>query len=242
MKMNSMTDDSILTAIDGRRRVAVEHVQPAVDCGRFPIKRTVGDRVHVTADVFADGHDVVRAALLSRQRGTDDWHTAPMTPLGNDLWQGEFTVEELGQYEYTVRGWVDAFETWHRDLKKRITPGRTSRSICKSAPNSSARLLNVPPGRTRERLRHWQTVLAGGTSVETYQAAAAEMEELSTRHPDLRFAVQCERPLPVEVDRTRARFSTWYELFPRSTSTDPDAPRHAARLHWLAAAAGRDGL
>ncbi len=228
-----MTDESILTAIEGRRRVAVERVRPAVDCGRFPIKRTVGERVLVTADVFADGHDVVQAALLSRKRGGCDWHATPMAPLGNDVWQGEFTVEELGQCEYAVRGWVDAFETWHRDLQKRITADQDITVDLQIGAQLLAEAAGRAEGADADRLMHWQSVLSAGTTVATYEAAAEELEALTARYPDLRFAVECP-PLVVEVDRPRARFSTWYELFPRSTAGD--ATRHGTLrdcIGWL---------
>ena len=138
-------DAPCLAAIEGRRRVAIENVKPIVDCGRFAIKRLVGQQVVVSADVFADGHDVVRAVLLSRLQEPTAWHESPMSDLGNDRWQGEFTVAQIGRYEYTVEGWVDAFETWHRDLRK-AHRGRTglSRPTWSLEPSSSARLPSGP--------------------------------------------------------------------------------------------------
>src|SRR3972149_9985460 len=105
-----------------QRRGVMEHVRPQVDCGRFPIKRVVGERVVVRADVFADGHDVVAAVLLYRKSGDDSWREAPMTALGNDEWTASFTVEDLGRYEYTVEGWVDRFASWRGGVWEK-TPG-----------------------------------------------------------------------------------------------------------------------
>jgi len=107
-----------------QRRVVIEHVRPQVDCGRFPIKRVVGERVVVRADVFADGHDVVAAVLLYRKSGDDSWREAPMTALGNDEWTASFTVEDLGRYEYTVEGWVDRFASWRVELSKKAAAGQ----------------------------------------------------------------------------------------------------------------------
>ena len=91
---------------DGRQRVIIERVEPEIDAGRFPIKRTVGERVVVEADIFPDGHDVVSAVL---KVGDKEW---PMKPLVNDRWRGEFAVSELGLHSYTIEAWVNHFETW----------------------------------------------------------------------------------------------------------------------------------
>src|SRR5882724_6241583 len=98
-------------------RVAIEHIQPALDCGRFPIKRIVGQTIVVTADVFSDGHDVVSATLRYRLAGAVAWREAPFTPLGNDAWRGEFVVDAVGRWEYVVEGWNDHFLTWLHDAQ-----------------------------------------------------------------------------------------------------------------------------
>src|SRR5690349_10823987 len=100
-------------------RVVIESVRPQVDCGRYPVKRAVGESVRVEADVFTDGHDAVVAELLWRAAGESEWQRTSMTFLGNDRWSAQFPVEKLGRYEYTVRGWTDMFLTWQRDLAKR---------------------------------------------------------------------------------------------------------------------------
>src|SRR5262245_25888087 len=105
---------------DTRRRVVIEGVLPEIDTGRFPIKRVVGERVVVEADVFADGHDELTAVLLHRRADETAWTETPMTLVVNDRWRGEFRVEEMGRYRYSVRGWVDPFATWRRDLEKRL--------------------------------------------------------------------------------------------------------------------------
>jgi len=110
-----------MQGVKSRPRVVIENVQPEIDAGRFPIKRTVGDNVVVEADVFADGHDEISAVLLYRKgEGGGPWSSVPMTALGNDRWQARFTVQGVGRYTYTVRGWIDHFKTWRRDLRKRL--------------------------------------------------------------------------------------------------------------------------
>ena len=105
---------------EGRRRVIIEGITPQVDCGRFAAKRTVGDQVRVEADVFTDGHDAIAASVLARREGSKDWIEIPMKALVNDRWEAAFRVGELGRYGFKVQGWVDHFETWRRDLLKRI--------------------------------------------------------------------------------------------------------------------------
>src|ERR1700730_3277549 len=108
---------------DGRRRVVVEGVQPEIDCGRFAIKRITGDTVTVEADVFADGHDVVTGILGWRRHGTKQWTEMPMEDLGNDRWRASFVPEEIGNYDFVVRGWVDHFATWWRGMQKKREAG-----------------------------------------------------------------------------------------------------------------------
>src|SRR6202035_1732 len=107
-----------------RRRVVIEGVEPEVNCGRFPIKRVVGERVVVEADAFTDGHDALACQLLWRPERVERWSETAMKALPNDRWRGEFTVSEVGRYVYTLLGWVDPFKTWRRDLRKRVEAGQ----------------------------------------------------------------------------------------------------------------------
>ena len=109
---------------DGRRRVVIERVQPQIDCGRFPIKRVIGETVVVEADVFADGHDQVACQLLYWREDDKVVQSSPMLAIGNDRWRGEFPVLTVGRYGYTVEGWIDRFKTWRGDLMKRIEAGQ----------------------------------------------------------------------------------------------------------------------
>src|SRR5687768_5562362 len=105
-------------------RVVIESVRPQVDGGRYPVKRVVGEEVEVEADVFADGHDAVFCELLHKYESETEWRAVPMEFRHNDHWAASFTVEKLGRYQYKVRGWVDPFLTWRRDLVKRRDAGQ----------------------------------------------------------------------------------------------------------------------
>jgi starch synthase (maltosyl-transferring) len=176
-------------------------VKPQVDCGRYPVKRALGDQVLVEADVFTDGHDAVVAELLFRRKDSPEWNRTAMTFHGNDHWSASFRVDKLGRYEYTVRAWTDAFLTWQRDLAKRKEAGQDL-----SVDFLIGGALSCNP------------VLkdAAQSAEERYRVAMS----LKSPPPDGAKVKTYERTLEVIVDPVRARFSTWYELFPRSVRGD----------------------
>ncbi len=215
---------------EGRQRVVIEDVRPQVDSGRFPAKRVVGERFVVTAAVFGDGHDVVAARLVYRKQGERAWRSEPMLPLGNDIWSGSFVVESEGSYQYSVEGWVDDFATWLRDFKKRSDAGQDLSLAWQSGAllveKASRRAKKGDAKRLREAMVEFR---ARGESREPSGEAsqgvpAADVIALMERCPDLRFGSRYKPDLELEVDRERAGFSAWYELFPRSTS--PVEGRH----------------
>lgn len=193
----------------------IERVRPQVDGGRFAIKRVVGETVGVEAQVFADGHDQISCQILYWQdRGAEQ--SAPMKPLGNDLWRGQFSVGALGRYHYTVEGWIDRFLTWRTDLTKRIAAGQDVHVEMLIG----AQLLEDSAMRTgsgdADQLRQWAHKLRAACTPERQQAVAFDEELLSLvrRYPERHLTSRYERELPVIVDREKARFSAWYEVFP----------------------------
>ena len=132
---------------DVLRRVVVEGVEPQVDCGRFPIKRVSGDPVTVTADIHADGHDVVAAVALYRRAGEETWSETPMQAVGNDRWEATFAVDGLGRYEYSIEGWIDRFASWRHELSKKIGSGQdVSSELLEGAAILADVLSRIPQG------------------------------------------------------------------------------------------------
>ena len=225
-------------ARNGRVRVVIEGVEPEVDGGRFPAKRVVDDRVAVEADAFADGHDVIVCRLLYRHESETDWSEAPMLPLGNDRWRGEFTVPRLGRYRYTVTGWADPFLSWRSEFARRADADLPA--AAKVGSLLLARAANRAAAEDAARLRLAGQQLARAAAPEELRrlGLSEEMAALASRYPDRRASAIYDRELVVVVDRERARFSSWYELFPRSTSPQPG--RHGtfrdveARLPYVA--------
>ena len=199
--------------VNGRSRVVVESVTPQIDGGRFAVKRVVGDRVRVEADVFGDGHDLVRAHLHYRHAGEADWRAEEMTALGNDHWAASFSVDRLGFYEYTVVGEVDHFVTWRSELKKRQDAGQDLDLPMKTG----ALLIEATAKRAGKedagQLRKFAAKVRSGSIEAAFDDALLELEK---KHPETEMQTRYERTLRVWVDRERARFSSWYELFPRS--------------------------
>jgi len=215
-------DRSVLPAGEGRCRVAIEHLEPSVDDGRFAVKRILGETVTVTVDAFADGHDTVCAVLQVRAPGETTWTQTALQPLGNDLWQGTFECQKLGRYEFAVLAWTDAFETWQRDLTKRLAAGQDVRVDLLIGARLIAQAAHRASEVDGESLLVWQELLTNGpNAVETYQARGAQLLELMRRYPDLSLATRSEPVRGVQVEPERARYSTWYELFPRSCAEQP---------------------
>lgn len=220
---------------DGRIRVVIEGIRPAVDDGRFSIKRVEGDTVEVEADVLADGHDVVACALLWRRAGETAWQRTPMTPLGNDRWKAAFTVDSVGRWEYTIGAWVDPFLSWRSDFARRVDPedvniaARTGAQLITQTARRAAPATDLTakgPG-DATLLQAWadelQAAAERGADVATLQALGLDeaRSALARRHPDLQHENIHPKVYGVTVDPVRARFSSWYEFFPRSASPDP---------------------
>lgn len=213
---------------EGRRRVVVDRVEPEVDAGRFAAKGVVGDPVVVRADVFTDGHDEPSCALLWRAEGDPTWSEAPMDLLGNDRWEGRFEVDRIGRYEFTVIGWIDHFKTWRHDLRKRVDAGQEidvdlrigARLVEQAAEAADDAAATEAAGALSERAAQLRDA-----DIPQHERAERALEntlaDLMAQWAPRRFVTRYRRELPVEVERKRARFSSWYEMFPRSTASEP---------------------
>jgi starch synthase (maltosyl-transferring) len=225
---------------DGRKRVVIESVKPEIDGGRFAVKRTVGERVIVEADAFTDGHDAISVVLLHRSNGDLDWTESPMAPLVNDRWRGEFTVSSVGRCRYTIRAWVDRFLTWRRDLEKRIRAKQAATVDLLVGAELIEEAAAEAHADDRRRLEARAQRLRSSPAPDELAALCRdeELARLMHRWAPRRFATTYPRELAVIVDRERARFSSWYEMFPRSASPEPG--RHGtlrdveARLPYVA--------
>jgi starch synthase (maltosyl-transferring) len=195
-------------------RIVIEHPHPAVDGGRFPAKAVVGDRVDVSADLFRDGHDVLRAVVKYRAPGARKWHEQPLhhtdAHVRGDRWAGSFPVDRMGDWEWTIEAWVDPFAAWREELERKIAFGQDdlSSELEEGALMIEAAGVALAVATLRDPKAPLGARYDAALGTELYAA----MEAVQPRHE----ATELKPHLTVEVDRERARFSTWYELFPRS--------------------------
>jgi starch synthase (maltosyl-transferring) len=221
---------------DGQCRAVIDALQPQIDGGRFAVKRVVGEALDVRAHVFCDGHDVVRARLCWRQEAATDWCEAEMQAQGNDEWTARCTPDAQGRWRYTVCAWVDHFRSWRAELLRRVELAdilvavRVGAELLRAAAQRST-------GADSAQLQAWaqewqgraeQAALAPIAELDRVAPEVAALKllaldvavaELADRYPDRRHAVWWSfQGLPLVVDRARAAFSSWYEMFPRSAA------------------------
>lgn len=204
---------------EGRKRVVLEGVTPEIDGGRFPIKRVRGEQVVVEVDAFSDGHDMLSCILRYRHEDATDWNEVPMEPLGNDRWRGAFRVADIGIYRYTLIAWIDRFASWCRDLAKKVEADQDVTLDLLVGAELVERASKQASGSAAEQLRAWASRLREERCGVPARVQVALDDVLATtmqEHADRAFAATYGRELAVVVDRERARFSTWYEMFPRS--------------------------
>jgi starch synthase (maltosyl-transferring) len=212
-----------------RRSIVIERVSPQLDGGRHPVKRVVGDHLLVTADLVADGHDLLDAALLLRADDEDDWREASMRPIEDDRWSGHLELTRNRWHRYAVEAWRDAYGSWRQGLHKKVGAGvEVTTEIEEGRLLVEAALARAERAEAADDLRILRaavTALRRARS-EAGRVAAIDTDEVLAamrRHPDRSFASRSAE-LPLVVDRARARFGAWYELFPRSQGRDPKRP------------------
>ena len=225
---SSAVADGILDALeipaDQNSRVVIEGITPQVEAGRFPAKAALGESVRVEADCFADGHDELGAMLLHRRPGEPVWSETPMHALPNDRWRADFEPLALGAYEFTVEAWIDPFGSWVRDLAKRVEAGQDVGvdllAGAQLVEEAAARAGRADATMLRAAARKLRATGPRSATTAVKSALAPELTALVSRHPDRSSASRYPAALEVSVDPALARFSSWYEMFPRSTGAD----------------------
>ncbi len=230
-----------MTEKESRKRVVIEDVQPEIDGGRFPIKRTIGEKVRVEADIFTDGHDLITGVLLFRRQKDPTWQEAPMIPMANDRWRGEFPVKVLGRYQYTLKAWIDHFLSWRRDFEKKLKAGQEIEVDLLKGATLVAATAQRATGKDRKKLLEMTAFLrsTGDENDKISLVLDDTLQKLMAEYPDRTLATAYPKDLEVLVEREKARFSSWYEIFPRSASSKPGShgtfKESAARLPYIAA-------
>jgi len=208
---------------EGRQRAIIEAVTPEIDGGRYAIKRTVGEYVVVEADIFADGHDQLSAVLCFREAGAEGWQEIFMDPIGNDRWRAQFQVTQIGQASYRILAWVDPFKTWQQDLYKRVEAEQDvsvelligAELIERAAQQQSGDRGGGAEHSLQAKLRNYAQTLRQGGDPAIEAALSPTLGSLMQVYGERPF-VSTYPERRVWVDPVKARFSAWYELFPRS--------------------------
>ena len=199
-----------------RRRVVIDRVGPEVDGGRFAVKRIRGDEVVVEADIICDGHEELDCRLHVRHGETGQWAVTPMACEGNDLWKASFIADRIGLWHFFLTARIDSFATWLRDLGRREQAGDdlqvelvTGSQIVSAASHSAPAAIaaEIEQFAIKVRSPSWKDVVHSD-----------RLRELMSLYSDRRDETRLDQPRPIWVDRARARFSSWYEVFPRSWS------------------------
>ena len=205
--------------------VVIQNVWPEIDHGRYPVKREVGDRLEVWADIFKEGHDKIAAVLKFRRRDEPEWRETPMTleNAGLDRWRGVAVLTENARYLYTIEAWMDEFETWRDGAQKKTDAGQTISLELLEGRRILERALTVARGEDRDWL---DRTLRAFDQARTEDDRARlllspETRAVMARCPDRSNATEYAPLLEVTVDRVAARFAAWYEMFPRSQGTEP---------------------
>lgn len=202
-----------------QKRVVIDAVKPQINCGEFFIKRIVNEVINIDANVLVDGHDVIAASVLFKHEKARKWEEVRMQLIENDEWKASFTVAKQGFYAYKVQGWVDYALNWQHGIERKIEDGQHVKSELLEGITYLEPLLKKVKGKDKNYL---EKCIEFFSQVKHYDKAIneAQSERLHSifyTYPE-KVLVNETKELQVYVDRKKARFSTWYEFFPRSTS------------------------
>ncbi|QKJ63731.1 alpha-1,4-glucan--maltose-1-phosphate maltosyltransferase [Flavobacterium sp. M31R6] len=207
--------------MQNQTRIIIENVLPQLNGGSFAIKRIVGQKVVVTADVFSDGHDVIQCCVKFKHESENNWQDVRMTPTHNDEWFAEFHVEKQGKYTYFIEGWVDYALNWQHGTERKINDNQYVKSELLEGAEYIRAILNTVDASENEYLNrlvyYFTTESEYDNAVQ--EAKSEELTRIFNKYPIL-FLENKSIDLEIYVDRKKALFSTWYEFFPRSASEE----------------------
>lgn len=206
-----------------QHRVIIQNVYPEINNGKYYIKRVPNQKIHVRADIFGDGHDVVRASLLYRKVGEAAWTEVFMEQEGNDAWHGEFQVTGEGFYEYKLEGWIDHLLNWYSGFLKKREAGQEMHVELLIGANFLEKTAHQYEDAVSTTLQDYANVLR---NTEAYEHAvntvlSPAFQHLVEQYPNKQHVTTYAKNLRVRVGRPKELFSAWYEFFPRSTSSVP---------------------
>ena len=209
--------------MQNQKRVVIDKVSPQINCGEFPIKRVVKEIVNLTANVLVDGHDVIAASVLYKHQDDKKWKEVRMQHLTNDEWNASFTVEKQGFYTYKVEGWVDYALNWKHGITRKIEDNQQVTSELLEGLEYIKAINKKATAKEKDYLNHLLKIFSDDKNYDesVTEAISDKLYQLFIKYPEKLFA-NSSQDYKVYVDRLKARFSTWYEFFPRSASKKED--------------------
>jgi starch synthase (maltosyl-transferring) len=211
------TDPAALAAMP---RLVLEAVEPMVDGGAFAAKRVVGEEVTVTATLFGDGHEQLAAELLWRAADSEEWQRVPMEQLPNDRWRGRFPLTRLGRHQFVVEGWLDRWGGYRRDFRKKVVAGVAQPVDHAEGRAIVAEAIARMTGEVRKQLAGLLPRLESASEADSVTLLLSdELAQLMATADDRPFRITSPIAI-VDAERVEARFSSWYEIFPRSITED----------------------
>lgn len=207
--------------MQNQTRIIIENVLPQLNSGSFAIKRIVGQKIFVTAEVFSDGHDVVECCVKFKHENDNNWQEVRMTPTQNDEWFAEFQVDKQGKYAYFVEGWVDYALNWQHGTERKINDNQYVKSELLEGAEYVRAILNLVDASDNEYLNRLVYYFTTESEYDNAvrEAKSSALIRIFKKYP-IRFLENKSIDLEIYVDRKKALFSTWYEFFPRSASSE----------------------
>ena len=205
--------------MQNQKRVVIEHVSPQLNNSEFFIKRVVDQEVVVTADVLADGHDIISASVLYKSEHEKKWNEIRMHRVNNDEWKATFIVKKQGYYSYKVQGWVDHSLNWQYGITRKIEDNQQVEIELLEGVEFIKVITNKLSSSEKLYVNHLKKIFSKKKFYDEaiIEAKSQKLKELFIKYPQKKFS-NSSKSYKVYVDRLKALFSTWYEFFPRSTS------------------------
>jgi starch synthase (maltosyl-transferring) len=212
-----------MTALNGRQRVIISNISPAVENGKYIAKAVINEDFIISADIFGDGHDELNASVLIKHKKDRGWRELPMELVSNDHWELPFKPTQEGIYMFYIKGWVDHFTTWKKGLEKKFAAGQSIETELQIGIGLIEQAAEHAAKKDREFLLQWVKKLSIPENITA--AVSLVMDEELARvlfaNRDSALVSISSQSYEIEVERSKAGFSTWYELFPRSASPEP---------------------
>jgi starch synthase (maltosyl-transferring) len=209
--------------LKGTQRVIIDHIRPQVSGGLYPSKAVIGKPVLLSADIFTDGHDEIGASMLIRHTSDKKWQEMPLNFIENDRWELAYTPQHTGFYQFRVQAWVNHFSTWKKGLIKKLKAGQDIGIELQIGAGLVEKAMLKAAPKDKKLLQTYASDLANEEDKEKALLIAKDetLSDLMLRCRDAALTTVYPQTFSIEAERSKAGFSTWYELFPRSASPEP---------------------